>query len=85
VVSALALLQMYARIFNGPLNPRWAGGSGGHGGAAIQDMRVMSREFLAVAPLLAALIALGVYPAPIMNLVNATATALATVFTRALT
>ena len=85
VVSALALLQMYARIFNGPLNSRWAGGSGGHGGAAIQDMRVMSREFLAVAPLLAALIVLGIYPAPIMNLVNATATALATVFTRALT
>jgi NADH-quinone oxidoreductase subunit M len=47
-------------------------------------MRPISREFLAAAPLLVALIALGVYPAPIMNLVNAAATALAQVFTQTL-
>ncbi|MBK9711601.1 MAG: NADH-quinone oxidoreductase subunit M [Kouleothrix sp.] len=76
VVSALALLQMYARIFNGPLNERWRG---------LADMRVSSREFLAVAPLLIALLLLGIYPAPIMDLANATATALVNVFTRALT
>ncbi|HEX9370127.1 MAG TPA: NADH-quinone oxidoreductase subunit M [Roseiflexaceae bacterium] len=76
VVSALALLQMYARIFNGPLNERWR---------SLPDMRVASREFLAAAPLLIALLILGVYPAPIMDLVNSTATALVNVFTRALT
>ena len=76
VVSALALLQMYARIFNGPLNERWRG---------LTDMRFSSREFLAVAPLLIALLLLGIYPAPIMDLANATATALVNVFTRALT
>src|SRR5215212_9867800 len=67
VVTALALLQMYGRIFNGPLNERWRG---------LPDMRIMSREFLAVVPLLIALLILGVYPAPIMDLANKTATAL---------
>jgi NADH-quinone oxidoreductase subunit M len=77
VVTALALLQMYARIFNGPLNTRWAGS---HGGTAIQDMRIVSREFLAVAPLLIALLVLGIYPAPIMDLANQAVTALVQVF-----
>ena len=81
VVSALALLQMYARIFNGPLNPRW---DAGHGGQALPDMRVASREFLAAAPLLVLLLILGIYPAPIMDLANQTATALVNVFTKAL-
>src|SRR6266545_2095570 len=76
VVSALALLQMYARIFNGPLNERWR---------SLPDMRVASREFLAAAPLLILLLIFGIYPAPIMDLVNSTATALVNVFTRALT
>src|SRR5262245_9602682 len=77
VVTALALLQMYSRIFNGPLNPRWAGEQ------APADMRIVSREFLAAAPLLIALLILGIYPAPIMDLTNYTATALVNVFTRA--
>jgi NADH-quinone oxidoreductase subunit M len=83
VVTALALLQMYSRIFNGPLNPRWASGHGdasGHRQPRPQDMRIVSREFLAAAPLLVALLALGVYPAPIMDLANQAATALVHVF-----
>jgi len=75
LVSALALLQMYSRIFNGPLNTRWNG---------LADMRVASREFLAAAPLLVALLILGVYPAPIMDLANQAATQLVAVFTKAL-
>ncbi len=47
-------------------------------------MRVSSLEFLAVVPLLVALLILGVYPAPILDLANQTATALVQVFTRAL-
>jgi NADH-quinone oxidoreductase subunit M len=73
VVTAMALLQMYGRIFNGPVNQRWNG---------LADMRVVSREFLAAAPLLVALLILGVYPAPIMDLANQAATALVNVFTR---
>jgi NADH-quinone oxidoreductase subunit M len=71
LVSALALLQMYSRIFNGPLNTRWSG---------LADMRVASREFLAAAPLLVALLILGVYPALIMDLANQAATQLVNVF-----
>jgi NADH-quinone oxidoreductase subunit M len=71
VVSALALLQMYSRIFNGPLNRRWSD---------LADMRVASGEFLAAAPLLVALLILGVYPAPIMDLANQAATQLVNVF-----
>jgi NADH-quinone oxidoreductase subunit M len=67
---------MYARIFNGSLNERWRD---------LADMRVASREFLAAAPLLILLLILGIYPAPIMDLTNFAATALASVFTRALT
>ena len=48
-------------------------------------MRVASREFLAAAPLLLLLLILGIYPAPIMDLANYAATALANVFTKALT
>ncbi|HEX5691055.1 MAG TPA: NADH-quinone oxidoreductase subunit M [Roseiflexaceae bacterium] len=72
VVTALALLQMYARIFNGPLNARWA---------ELPDMQIVSREFLAAAPLIIALLILGIYPAPIMDLANQAATALVNVFT----
>jgi NADH-quinone oxidoreductase subunit M len=75
VVTAMALLQMYARIFNGPLNRRWAG---------VPDMRIVSREFLAAGPLLVALLILGIYPAPIMDLANQAATALVNVFTKVL-
>jgi NADH-quinone oxidoreductase subunit M len=73
VITAMALLQMYGRIFNGPVNQRWNG---------LADMRVVSREFLAAAPLLVALLILGIYPAPIMDLANQAATALVNVFTR---
>lgn len=76
VVTALALLQMYGRIFNGPLNTRWQD---------LRDMRLVSRESLAALPLLIVLLILGVYPAPIMDLANQAATALANVFTKALT
>jgi len=62
---------MYSRIFNGPLNARWKN---------VADMRLVSREFLAVAPLLLALLVLGIYPAPIMDLANQAVTALVQVF-----
>src|SRR5262249_47621440 len=80
IFSALALLLMFQRIFLGPLNPRWAGG---HGESAIRDITAL--EFWTAVPLLALLLALGVYPAPIMNMANTVATAMVNVFMRALT
>jgi NADH-quinone oxidoreductase subunit M len=70
VVTALALLRMYGQMFHGQTNER----------STMPDMRLAGREFLAVAPLLIALLILGIYPAPIMDLSNQTATVLARVF-----
>jgi NADH-quinone oxidoreductase subunit M len=73
IITALALLLMYQRIFLGPA------GEAAHGFA---DLR--AAELWASVPFLAALLLLGVYPAPIMNLFNAAALQLVAVFQRAL-
>lgn len=70
VVTALALLLMYRRIFLGPLNPRWRG---------LPDLNAL--EFWAAAPLILLLLALGLYPAPLLNLVNTMATQMVAAFT----
>ena len=69
IVTALALLLMYQRIFLGPLNEDWQ---------KIADLR--PSELWTIMPLLALLLALGVYPMPILSLANATATQLVAVF-----
>jgi NADH-quinone oxidoreductase subunit M len=71
VVTALALLRMFGQIFHGARQEPGA-----------PDMQLMSAEFLAAAPLLALLLLLGVYPAPLMDLSNWAATALAAVFSQ---
>jgi NADH-quinone oxidoreductase subunit M len=76
VVTALALLLMFLRIFFGPLNPRWSHLKG-------EDMHPRALEFWVAAPLIALLLVLGVYPAPVMNLTNATATEMVSIFMRA--
>jgi NADH-quinone oxidoreductase subunit M len=80
VVTALALLVMFQQIFLGPLNPRWSARAGGE-----QPADVRPAEFWTVAPLLALLLLLGIYPALIMNLTNATATEVVRVFMTMLT
>jgi NADH-quinone oxidoreductase subunit M len=73
VVTALALLLMFQNLFLGPLNDNWR---------KMADLRPV--ELWTMLPVLAILLVLGVYPAPIMNMVNATATQLVTVFTNIL-
>jgi NADH-quinone oxidoreductase subunit M len=73
IVTALALLIMFQQIFLGPP---------GDGRSAIPDLR--PAELWTALPLLALLLILGVYPAPLLALVNATATQLAAVFQNAL-
>jgi NADH-quinone oxidoreductase subunit M len=80
VVTALALLLMFQHIFLGPLNPRWSAKAGNQ-----QPPDLRPAEFWTAAPLLALLLLLGVYPAPILNLSNTTATYLVNVFTGLLT
>jgi NADH-quinone oxidoreductase subunit M len=64
---------MFQRLFLGPLNERWRG---------LADLR--PAEFWTMMPLLALLLLIGVYPGPLMNLANTTATQLVAVFQRAL-
>jgi NADH-quinone oxidoreductase subunit M len=73
IITALALLLMYQRIFLG---------SAGDAAQGFADLR--PAELWATAPFLAILLLLGIYPAPIMNLFNAAATQLVAVFQRAL-
>ncbi|HEU4322440.1 MAG TPA: NADH-quinone oxidoreductase subunit M [Roseiflexaceae bacterium] len=75
VITALALLQMYGRIFHGPADERLS---------RLPDLRIASREFLAAGPLLVLLLALGLYPAPLLDISNQAAAALAQVFERLL-
>lgn len=73
VVTALALLLMFQRIFLGPATgtPR-----------AIADLR--PQEFWTMAPILLLSLLIGVYPAPLMALGNAAAGQLVAIFTRVL-
>jgi NADH-quinone oxidoreductase subunit M len=62
VLAALYILIMYQRTMTGPLNPRLAGEG---------RMRDLSgRERLALAPLVLLIIALGVFPRPMLDAIN---------------
>jgi NADH-quinone oxidoreductase subunit M len=64
VVTALALLRLYGQVFHGAPRVTAAG-------------PLTTVEWLAIGPLLAALVVLGLYPAPIMDISNRAALAIA--------
>jgi NADH-quinone oxidoreductase subunit M len=59
VLAAIYLLWMYQRTMTGPVAEKVAG---------MSDLK--PRELLAVAPLIALIIALGVYPKPVLDIIN---------------
>ncbi|MGI9163486.1 MAG: NADH-quinone oxidoreductase subunit M [Mycobacterium sp.] len=59
VLSAIYVLWLYQRMMTGPVT---------HGNEKLPDLR--ARELLVVVPLIAALIALGVYPKIALNVIN---------------
>jgi NADH-quinone oxidoreductase subunit M len=59
VLAAIYLLWMYQRTMNGPVAEKVAG---------MSDLK--PRELLAVGPLIALIIALGVYPKPVLDIIN---------------
>lgn len=69
IITALGLLLTFQRIFLGPLNRDLV---------KLPDLRPV--ELWTMLPVLALLLLLGVYPAPILNLANTTATQLVAVF-----
>ncbi len=72
VISALALLLMFQRIFSGPVNERLRG---------MPDISL--REWSVLLPLLALLIVFGIYPLPLMRIANETALAVVRYFSGA--
>ncbi|MEI2642548.1 MAG: hypothetical protein V9G10_09485 [Candidatus Nanopelagicales bacterium] len=59
VLAALYVLWLYQRTMTGPLKPGCEGVTDATG-----------REVVAIAPLVALIIALGVFPAPVLNVIN---------------
>jgi NADH-quinone oxidoreductase subunit M len=59
VLAAIYILWMYQRTMNGPTVD---------GVSAMPDLK--ARELLAVVPLIALIIAMGVYPKPVLDVIN---------------
>jgi NADH-quinone oxidoreductase subunit M len=72
LISALALLLAFQRIFLGPISQKWQ---------HVSDLDLV--EWTAALPLLALLLIGGIYPAALINLSNATVYALVEIFARA--
>ncbi|HVJ08018.1 MAG TPA: NADH-quinone oxidoreductase subunit M [Acidisarcina sp.] len=66
LVTAIVLLTILQRVFSGPLNPRWSG---------FADLS--AQETLVLAPAIALMFLLGLYPQVVLGVVNGTALAIA--------
>ncbi len=64
VLSAIYVLWMYQRMMTGPVPAELAAGDG-----RLHDLRP-PRELVVVAPLIALLVVLGVYPKPALDVIN---------------
>ncbi|MDO8683464.1 MAG: NADH-quinone oxidoreductase subunit M [Armatimonadota bacterium] len=71
VVTAAYLLWTVQRILLGPLNPKYE---------KLTDTD--GREILSLAPLMALMILFGIYPGPILNIINSASVQIVTLFTR---
>ena len=61
LVTAIFILTILQRVFNGPLNQKWAG---------FPDLTV--RERVVVLPAIGLMFALGIYPQLVLGVVNST-------------
>jgi len=59
VLSSIYILWLYQRVMTGPVTP---------GNERIRDL--VPREILVVAPLIALLLVLGIYPKPVLDIIN---------------
>jgi NADH-quinone oxidoreductase subunit M len=66
LISALFLLTIIQRVFSGPLPAKWE---------TFPDLN--RRELLVIAPVVALMFLVGIYPQAILHLINRTATELA--------
>ena len=69
ITTAAFFLRMIEKVFHGPFNAKWA---------TLED--VTARELVSIAPLAVAMVALGVYPKPALDLMNTTMIHMAALF-----
>jgi len=62
LVTAIVILTILQRVFSGPLNPQWA---------SFADLS--TRERIVLAPALALMFAIGIYPQFVIGVINSTA------------
>ena len=60
------ILKGIGKVLHGPKNPKWAG----------QGMEMTTREIVTVFPLMALMLFLGIYPLPLVQVINAAVKAL---------
>ena len=62
ILAALYVLLLYQRTMQGPLNEKI------RGAASFKDLK--AREIAAVAPLIVLILVLGIYPKPVIDIIN---------------
>jgi NADH-quinone oxidoreductase subunit M len=62
LITGAYVLKGLRMVLHGPTNEAWAG----------HDLEIRRREVFAIAPLMALMLAIGVWPAWILNVINAT-------------
>jgi NADH-quinone oxidoreductase subunit M len=70
VITAAFMLWTVQRLFLGPLNPKWA------------DLKDLDRrELISLIPLMAAAVIMGLYPKPVLAVMNTVSVAISRLFT----
>jgi NADH-quinone oxidoreductase subunit M len=64
LITGAYILKGVAKVLHGPLNEKWLG----------HRMEINRREVIAIAPLMALMLWIGVWPAWILNVINLTVT-----------
>jgi NADH-quinone oxidoreductase subunit M len=66
LITGAYILKGIGQVLHGPLNPRWVG----------HKLEISTREVVAMAPLLALMLVIGVWPMWLVNVINAAITRL---------
>ncbi|HLB48861.1 MAG TPA: hypothetical protein VJL59_17775, partial [Anaerolineales bacterium] len=66
LVTGAYILKGIGQTLHGPLNPRWVG----------HKLEISAREVVAIAPLMALMVVIGVWPGWLVNVINETITRL---------
>jgi NADH-quinone oxidoreductase subunit M len=66
LITGAYILKGLRMVLHGPMNEAWAG----------HDLEIRGREIVAIAPLMVLMLSIGIWPAWILSVINATVTRL---------